>query len=85
MSKHHYGHYQEKGESDTHYVTRTVGAAMLGIVTAQEADWYATCVHELDYTVPSSLIRFEPSERCRRIWGQRIVQRIFRHAYKGKR
>jgi hypothetical protein len=76
---HHYGHYQEKGESDTHYVKRSLGPAMLGIATASEVDWYMTCVHELDDS--SS----RPSDRCLRAWGRRIVQRIFAHAYRGKR
>lgn len=76
---HHYGHYQEKGESDEHYVKRTLGAAMLGIATASEGDWYQTHVWELDSDISFG------SEYYRRMWGQRIVQRIFQHAYRGKR
>jgi hypothetical protein len=77
---HHYGHYQEKGESDKHYVTRRVGVAMVGIATAAEVDWYSTCLEEIDHILDGM-----PSEDCRRTWGRRIVQRIFAHAYRGKR
>ena len=67
-------------ESAAESVRRVLGGAMVGLLSGQELDWYMVCSLEIDQRGD-----YSSSDRCRRKFGRRLVERLFRHVRQGRR